>query len=139
MIPSQASIDSTLSALPNSLPDAGLGTLKTTEYILNDILPGISQGQNGPRYFGFVTGGVTPAAQLAEIALSSYDESVATSRPTETAAAAIEARALELVLDLLNIPRDAYAGRTLTTGATASNILGLGMSKSPSYNVAEGS
>lgn len=40
--------------------------------------------------------------------------------------AKLESRTLEMVLDLLDIPRDAFKGRTLTTGATASNILGLG-------------
>ncbi len=31
-----------------------------------------------------------------------------------------------LVLDLLRIPRETFAGRTITTGATASNIMGFG-------------
>jgi hypothetical protein len=35
-----------------------------------------------------------------------------------------------MVLDLLDIPREAFAGRSVTTGATASNIMGLGTSPS---------
>lgn len=31
-----------------------------------------------------------------------------------------------MVTDLLKLPRDAFPLRTITTGATASNILGLG-------------
>jgi hypothetical protein len=32
-----------------------------------------------------------------------------------------------MILDLLSVPRELFKGRSLTTGATASNILGLGM------------
>lgn len=41
---------------------------------------------------------------------------------------ALEQRALDMVLDLLSIPRETFQGRTVTTGATASNIMGLGTS-----------
>jgi len=44
----------------------------------------------------------------------------------ETIATNLEARTLELILDLLSIPREVFNGRSLTTGATASNILALG-------------
>lgn len=71
-------------------------------------------------------GGVTEAAQLADILASSYDENVSVTLPGVTASTAVEARTLELVLGLLDMPRDTYQGRTITTGATASNVLGLG-------------
>lgn len=49
-------------------------------------------------------------------------------------AIALEQRALDMVLDLLDIPRQTFQGRTVTTGATASNIMGLGKrSPSPSF------
>lgn len=35
-----------------------------------------------------------------------------------------------MVLDLLDVPREAFAGRSVTTGATASNIMGFGTSSS---------
>lgn len=41
-------------------------------------------------------------------------------------AVALEQRALDMVLDLLDIPADWFKGRSVTTGATASNIMGLG-------------
>jgi len=37
--------------------------------------------------------------------------------------------ALDLVLDLLLIPRSTYSGKTITTGATSSNILGLALGR----------
>ena len=49
-----------------------------------------------------------------------------TSPQEETITTNLEARTLELILDLLSIPRDVFHGRSLTTGATASNILALG-------------
>jgi glutamate/tyrosine decarboxylase-like PLP-dependent enzyme len=40
---------------------------------------------------------------------------------------ALEYRTLEMILDLLSVSRESFKGRSLTTGATASNILGVGM------------
>ncbi|WWD07967.1 hypothetical protein V865_006077 [Kwoniella europaea PYCC6329] len=124
-LPSPTSIQSTFSSLPTSLPEKGLGTSDTTSYLIEKVLPGILQAQNGPRYYGFVVGGVTPAAQLADILSTSYDENVQVNLHQQTASTAIEQRALELVLDLLDVKRSTFLGRTITTGATASNILGL--------------
>jgi len=125
--PPQA-ISESIASLPTALPNKGKGTSETTNYLINTLLPGILQAQNGPRYFGFVTGGVTESAQLAEVLSSSYDENVQVTLPGVTASTAIESRTLELVLDLVDIQRDRYMGRTITTGATSSNVLGLGKS-----------
>lgn len=124
--PTPTVVASTIAALPAHLPEHGRALSQTTEYLLETLLPGILQAQCGPRYFGFVTGGVTPAAQIADVVSSSYDENVQVTLPGVTAATAIESRTLEMVLDLLDIPRDRYNGRTITTGATSSNVLGLG-------------
>lgn len=128
VLPTPASVQSTISSLPAALPSRGLGTTGAIEYLRNTILPGCVQAQTGPRYFGFVTGGVTPAAQLAEVLAGSYDENVQVTLPGQTAATAVEARVLELVLDLIGVERGRFEGRTLTTGATASNVLGMGTS-----------
>ncbi|BEI81716.1 hypothetical protein CcaverHIS002_0208760 [Cutaneotrichosporon cavernicola] len=123
--PSAEAVHAAVAALPHVLPEAGMGTGPTLDYLLSSVIPGCLTAQNGPRYFGFVTGGVTPAAQLADILGSGYDENVQVTLGDTSAATAVEARALEMVLDLLEIPRETYAGRTVTTGATASNVLGL--------------
>ena len=126
VLPSPTDVQRTIGSLPPVLASKGLGTTATTDYLLSTILPGCLQAQNGPRYFGFVVGGVTEAAQLADMLVGSYDENVQVALPGVTASTAIEARTLEMILDLLEIPREAYGGRTITTGATASNVLGLG-------------
>jgi glutamate/tyrosine decarboxylase-like PLP-dependent enzyme len=82
-------------------------------------------GQIGPRYFGLVTGGVTPASLLGDILVSSYDQNVQIHLPSETISTTLESKTLEMLLDLLGLEKDAFPGRTLTTGATASNVLGL--------------
>jgi len=124
--PTPEAVRAAVAALPTSLADDGRGTAATLSYIQDSLLPGCLTAQNGPRYFGFVTGGVTPAAQLADVLGSGYDENVQVTLPDTSAATAIEARTLELILDLLDIPRETFEGRTITTGATASNILGMG-------------
>lgn len=121
-IASPEDVSAAIAALPSSLPDTGLGTQASLS-VIHKVLDGCVVGQAGPRYFGFVTGGVTPAAQLADILLSSHDENVQVSLPT-TAAVKTEQKALELVLELLGL--EGFEGRTITTGATASNVLGMG-------------
>ena len=54
------------------------------------------------------------------------DESIQLNFPDSTIGLALEDRTCDLVLDLLGIPPDTFRGRTITTGATASNIVGLG-------------
>ena len=44
----------------------------------------------------------------------------------ETISTVVEATALGMLLDLLDLPKEVFPGRTITTGATASNIIGLG-------------
>lgn len=124
--PTADDVHAAVAALPAALPSEGMGTSATLDYLVSSVLPGCLTAQNGPRYFGFVTGGVTPAAQLSDMLVGAYDENVQVTLPDTSASTAVEARALEMVLDLLDIPRDTYRGRTVTTGATASNILGLG-------------
>ncbi|GFZ49126.1 hypothetical protein JCM24511_06876 [Saitozyma sp. JCM 24511] len=131
--PTPSAVQRTISSLPHSLPCTGKGTAQTLDYILHTLLPGCLIAQNGPRYFGFVTGGVTPPAQLAEVLLTGYDENVQVTLPGTTAATAVEQRTLEMVLDLLDIPRDTFHGRTITTGATSSNILGLACARDHLY------
>lgn len=77
---------------------------------------------SAPRYFGFVTGGVTPAALGADLLVPFLDQNVATER--HSIAAYIETLALAQVLDLLMLPRDVYQG-VLVTGTSAANLVCL--------------
>lgn len=63
----------------------------------------------------------------------------------DTIATYVEALALRYVLDLLSIPHTCFSGRSVTTGATASNVMGIACGrqavasrlKGPKYSAAE--
>ena len=69
--PTRSELDAALKSLPKSLPDRGLGTKGSVQYLLSHIVPGLSTGHAGNRYFGLVTGGVTEGAQLADMVATS--------------------------------------------------------------------
>ena len=46
-----------------------------------------------------------------------------------TASVAIEALTLDYLLDLLSLPKETFTSNTITTGATASNLLGLALGR----------
>ncbi|KAK4330870.1 Pyridoxal phosphate-dependent transferase [Rhodotorula toruloides] len=111
------------------LPAQGRGLEATTTHLLEDIVPGLMPGQAGPRCFGLVIGGVTPAAQIADQLVGAYDPCVQVHWPESTLSVAIEARTLSYLLQLLSLPSSAFTQNTLTTGATASNVLGLALGR----------
>ncbi|KAI0171405.1 pyridoxal-dependent decarboxylase [Pestalotiopsis sp. NC0098] len=106
---------------------AGRGDEATLDHLLNDIVPALN-GQNlSGRYYGFVTGSTLPIAEVADNIVSAYDQNVQVHLPTQTIATEVEDAALRMLVALLDLGDAAdWEGRTLTTGATASNTLGLG-------------
>jgi glutamate/tyrosine decarboxylase-like PLP-dependent enzyme len=111
--------------LLSEIPDEGLGIQKTTDHILETIAPALNNASLSPNYYGFVTGGVTPAARVAENLVTLYDQNVQVHLPDETISTVVEDRALLLLLDLLRFDRNIWSEKTFTTGATSSNVLGL--------------
>ena len=107
------------------LPGKGLGIETTTIHLLRDIAASLSGCSLSPNYYGFVTGGVTPAARVADHIVGTFDQNVQVHLPEETIATAVEDKALVMLLDLFNFDPLNWSGRTFTTGATASNVLGL--------------
>ena len=76
----------------------------------------------GGRYFGFVIGGVLPAALAANWLATAWDQNAASPAPAP-GAAAFERIALRWLLDLLGLP--AEAAGAFVTGATQANLCGL--------------
>jgi glutamate/tyrosine decarboxylase-like PLP-dependent enzyme len=124
--------------LHTSLPSHSQTLPNVTSHLLTAITPYLNASSLSPRYYGFVTGGATPAALAADVLASIYDQNVQVHLPHETVSTVVEAAALNMLLDLVYLPRAEWgiglpAGNggsaTLTTGATASNVLGLALGR----------
>src|SRR5918999_2731144 len=110
-----------LAALDSPLPVEGEDAVAVVENIAAVAGPG-TVASSGPRYFGFVTGGVLPAALAADWLVSAWDQN-SFARVSSPAVAAIEATAERWVLEALGLPHEAAVG--FVTGATAGNLVGL--------------
>lgn len=62
-IASRSTLDNALLSLPRQLSERGLGFDETVRLLNERVVSALAPGQAGPRYYGFVTGGVAPAAQ----------------------------------------------------------------------------
>ncbi|KAL8287638.1 hypothetical protein RQP46_003496 [Phenoliferia psychrophenolica] len=118
-------VSNAIDTLPTSLPETGLGLEATTTLLLDTVAPALAGGQAGPHYYGLVIGGVLPEAQLADQLVTSFDPNIQVHFPEESAAYILERKALDMLLSLLSLPPKLFTANTFTTGATASNLLGL--------------
>ena len=103
------------------LPSEGVGSHQAITELIAASLDGATRS-TGPRYFHYVTGGVTPAALAADWLASAFDHH-AYNWVGSPFAARLEQISLEWLKDLLGIPAEWSA--VLTTGGTASNFVGL--------------
>jgi glutamate/tyrosine decarboxylase-like PLP-dependent enzyme len=123
-LPAPSSILKAESTLPTSLPPNGLGEEATEEHLLADIVPGFNGPKTSANYYGFVTGGVFPIAEVADNIVTAFDQNAAVHLPDQSISTTVEDRALSMLVELLNLG-DGWEGKVFTTGATGSNILGL--------------
>ena len=124
-LPNQLLLTQAAESLHKCLPEEGEGLQRTSEHLLQDVVPGLNGSSLSPTYYGFVTGGVTPAARLADNIVTLFDQNVQVHLPKESVATFVEDRALCMLLELLGFESQQWIARTLTTGATSSNVLGL--------------
>ncbi|RMZ88910.1 hypothetical protein DV736_g3870, partial [Chaetothyriales sp. CBS 134916] len=129
-----------LSPSSSILPSRPIPLSSLTTYFSTHILPHLNLASLSHNYYGFVTGGVTPAARLGDWLVSVWDQNVQVHLPAETIATNIEVAALNQLVELFNLPRDEWGisgngvegcrgSGTFTTGATASNVLGLALGR----------
>ncbi|KAI2467043.1 PLP-dependent transferase [Annulohypoxylon bovei var. microspora] len=110
---------------------APLGPSATISHLTSTVAPALAGHNRSGRYFGFVTGSTLPVAEAADNLVSALDTSAQVHLPGQSIATEVEDVALRLLLRVLGLgeggARDdrRWEGRTFTTGATASNILGL--------------
>ncbi|EWY81876.1 hypothetical protein FOYG_16082 [Fusarium oxysporum NRRL 32931] len=122
-----------LRAAETSLPDetlsdylSGSSQKSVLEHVTKDIVPALSGQALSSRYYGFVTGGTLPIAEWADNVVSRLDQNVQVHLPDQTISTTVEDSALRMLISLLRLGNaEDWTGRTFTTGATASNILGL--------------
>lgn len=105
---------------PLGLPEAGGGAAAALADFRERYGPWMS-GSAGPRYFGFVTGGATPAGLVGDWLTSAYDQNL--SDAGESGARQLALDALGMVRDLFGLPK-AFGG-AFVTGATTSAMVAL--------------
>ncbi len=113
----ERSPDRLFSAPEGRLPEAGLGAEGVLDLFVRTYA-GHLIGSAGPRYFGYVTGGTTPAALMGDWLVSAYDQLAASDVIIQ-----VERETLHMLRELLRLP-EAFHG-TFTSGATVSEFIGL--------------
>ena len=107
-----------------SLPADGMGAVKALELFRQRFAEGLS-GSAGARYFGFVTGGATPASIVGDWLTTIYDQNALGS--AESNVAWLELETIAFLRELFHLP-EAYSG-SFVTGATMSNFVGLALGR----------
>ncbi|HXV58613.1 MAG TPA: aspartate aminotransferase family protein [Gaiellaceae bacterium] len=115
-----AGADEAVARFDGPLPEEGAGA----EPALRELAGGLdgATASPGPRFFHFVTGGVTPAALGADWLATALDQN-AFSRVGSPLGTRLETVALRWLRELFELP--AEWGGALSTGATTANLMGL--------------
>lgn len=108
------------------LNELGLGSLAALNEF-NERLAPLLVSSPGPRYWGFVTGGSTPASIVGDWLASVYDQNTQAIKAQGGASALIEFETINLLLQLFQLP-DSFLGG-FVTGATMSNFTCLGVAR----------
>lgn len=106
------------------LPEEGAGALRTLSFFEKEYA-GRLNNSAGPRYFGFVTGGSTPASIAGDWLVSAFDQNACGSN--DSIAPQIEHQTIGFLKQLLGLADD-YFG-SFVTGATMSNFVGLALAR----------
>ena len=109
-----------------SLNEIGIGGLNTLK-LFNEKFEQLIVGSSGPRYWGFVIGGTTPASIIGDWLTSIYDQNTQSTKGQGDISALIEIETINLLLDLFNLPNDFIGG--FVTGATMSNFTCLAVAR----------
>ena len=112
--------------LRTKLDQSGVGTLGALTQF-NERFESLMVGSSGPRYWGFVTGGTTPAAIAGDWLSTVYDQNPQGLKGQGDVSANLEIETIQLLLDLFQLPKDFFGG--FVTGATMSNFTCLAVAR----------
>ncbi|MGA8706401.1 MAG: pyridoxal-dependent decarboxylase [Steroidobacteraceae bacterium] len=110
-----------LKRLDGPLPAQGCAPEQTLA-LLDELVSPATMAMAGPRFFGFVIGGVLPAALAANWLAGAWDQNAAFFGPTP-GVARLEQLALRWLIELFDLPPESSAA--FVTGATVSNFTAL--------------
>jgi glutamate/tyrosine decarboxylase-like PLP-dependent enzyme len=111
-------------AVTATLPVEGVGALAALDRFSSDYDRYLSASP-GARYFGFVTGGGSPAALAADWLVATFDQNAQLNG--DSCAPFIEAQAIDMLRQLLAWPAT-WTG-VCVTGATMANYVGIAMAR----------
>lgn len=114
------------SVVAADLADAGIGAACTLE-VFRKHYEKLMVASPGPRYWGFVTGGTTPAAIAGDWLTAVYDQNTQSTQGAGDVSAIVEKETIRLLCQLLHLPDDFNGG--FVTGATMSNFTGLAVAR----------
>lgn len=103
----------------SQLPSQGLGALSAVDEF-NERLRQLIVASSGPRYWGFVIGGTTPASIVGDWLATVFDQCSFATAGQGDISATIELETIQLLRQLFNLP-DTFLGG-FVSGATMSNF-----------------
>jgi glutamate/tyrosine decarboxylase-like PLP-dependent enzyme len=124
-VPPSADRAALAAAFGSDLPAAASPPGEVISQLVEAAGPGL-MGTVGPRFFGFVIGGSSPAATAADILTAGWDQ-CAYNEVLSPSAAAAERTAGRWAKQLLGLPESASVG--FVTGAQAANTVGLAVGR----------
>jgi glutamate/tyrosine decarboxylase-like PLP-dependent enzyme len=113
-------------AISENRVQKGIGTLQALQHF-NEKFEPIIVASSGPRYWGYVTGGSTPASIVGDWLASVYDQNCQNTDGFGDISANIEIETIQLLLDILELPKDFFGG--FVTGATMSSFTCLAVAR----------
>lgn len=122
----RATCSTPVSQIDNQLNQQALGAEQALK-LFNQKFEKTIVASSGPRYWGFVTGGSTPASILGDWLATVYDQNTQTGNGQGDISASIEFETINLLLDLFDLPQDFLGG--FVTGATMSNFTCLAVAR----------
>lgn len=109
---------------PEMLPEKGMGAIEVLNLFERKYGDKVANSA-GPRYFGFVTGGSTPASVAGDWLVSAYDQNACGNN--DSVAPVIERQTIHFFRQLFGLDEQFFG--SFVTGATMSNFTGLALGR----------